>query len=487
MNVRISNDIIIENPSREIIDFCTNELVVANPEYFKKESMGFYLKKDVPMYFDLYTTDGNKIHVPYGVWSRIKDLIPPGTPIETQLADSSHVDYKGHIPLWDYQEEAVKIIETFDCGILQSPCGSGKTQMAVELALQLGKKTLWLTHTKDLLDQSYERASRYVDESLLGTITNGKVNVSEGITFATVQTMYNLDLQEYRYTWDVLIVDECHRVAGTPSKWTMFSKVINNLAARRKYGLSATVERADGLIKCTFALLGEVIHKVPEEAVADRTMNVTVMETRTGVVVSKPCQNTNGTINYTSLVTYLAEHSERTMIIAKKIYENKDETNIILSARLQHLKDIIECLKALGATNEEIRMIDGSMVSKKKKMKRHCSLEDMKLGKAKYFFATYKLAQEGLDIPNLNRLYMTIPIKSKTAVLQAIGRLSRTSNGKTDAICFDFVDEMGYCVGAWKTRKSFYKYKKCTIIEVAKPAKRKPDKSVLKTLALTKF
>ena len=34
------------------------------------------------------------------------------------------------------------------------------------------------------------------------------------------------------------------------------SKVLNNLACRYKYGLSATLHRADGLIKCTYALVG---------------------------------------------------------------------------------------------------------------------------------------------------------------------------------------------------------------------------------------
>lgn len=73
---------------------------------------------------------------------------------------------------------------------------------------------MWLTHTADLLSQSRERAARYMDKSMIGTITEGKVNIGSGITFATVQTMCKLDLAQYRDMWDVIIVDECHRVAG---------------------------------------------------------------------------------------------------------------------------------------------------------------------------------------------------------------------------------------------------------------------------------
>lgn len=51
---------------------------------------------------------------------------------------------------------------------------------------------------------------------------------------------------------------------------------MNNLAARYKYGLSATVHRSDGMIKSTFAVLGSVVYQVPDEAVADKTMKVQV-------------------------------------------------------------------------------------------------------------------------------------------------------------------------------------------------------------------
>lgn len=47
-----------------------------------------------------------------------------------------------------------------------------------------------------------------------GTITEGKVNIGKGITFATIQTMCKLDLSRYKDFWDVIIVDECFP-AGT--------------------------------------------------------------------------------------------------------------------------------------------------------------------------------------------------------------------------------------------------------------------------------
>ena len=87
------------------------------------------------------------------------------------------------------------------------------------------------------------------------------MNQNQGLTnieitnqnIKSFERVAKVDLNQYRDTWDCIIVDECHRVAGTPTAVTQFSKVLNTLRARHKYGLSATVHRADGLIKATYA------------------------------------------------------------------------------------------------------------------------------------------------------------------------------------------------------------------------------------------
>ena len=63
----------------------------------------------------------------------------------------------------------------------------------------MGKKTLWLTHTNELLNQSYNAAAEFIDKKLLGKITAGKMNISDGITFATVQTLSKADLNSLLY------------------------------------------------------------------------------------------------------------------------------------------------------------------------------------------------------------------------------------------------------------------------------------------------
>ena len=420
-----------------------------------------------PQYLYLYETRGDKLILPFGVLRNIP-LAPEGDPNGNNIYHwdfpiAEQIDYGCKVPLYDYQQKAVEDVYWKQYGILQSPAGSGKTQMGIALIAKLGKRALWLTHTKDLLLQSKERARQYMGEALLGTITEGKVNIGRGITFATVQTMCNLDLAQYKDMWDVIIVDECHRVAGTPTAVSQFSKVLNSLAARHKYGLSATVHRSDGLIQATYALLGEVVYTVPTEAVADKIMKVGICPTPTGISLSRGCLNTDGTLNYAKLIGYLAESEERNRLIVECITADRDKPALILSDRLGHLETLMSMLPA--DMREDAVMVSGKMTTKKGKAEREQAIADMRTGGKKYLFATYSLAKEGLDVPRLERLYMVTPQKDYAVITQAIGRIARTSKGKADPVVYDFVDDIQYLVKAYKKRCTTYRKNGCYFVE----------------------
>ena len=461
MQVTISNNIKIKNPSTEIISWCQAHLKLNNPEYTKKARMGFYLG-NTPKFLYLYEVHGDEIILPYGTLKQIQPMIKDAV-VQSDFKPSEHINYGQPIPLYPYQEQAVEAVKKAYYGILQSKAGSGKTQMGIALIKEFGRRALWLTHTKDLLDQSKERAERYMDSSLIGTITEGKVSIGKGVTFATIQTMCKLDLSQYKHMWDVVIVDECHRVAGTPTQMSMFAKVLNSLSARHKYGLSATVHRADGMIQATFALLGDIVYTVPDEAVADKVMQVGIKPVGTGVKIGRECLNTDGTLNYARLINYLCDDHLRNMVIRNQIMQNSDKSCLILSDRLEHLERLKNSLPIW--MQRDAVMISGKMTSKKGKAEREQALEDMRVGKKKYLFATYSLAKEGLDIPCLERLFMATPQKDYAVITQSIGRIARTYEGKADPICYDFVDDIGYLVKSYKKRCATYKKNDCYFLE----------------------
>ena len=454
MNTKVSNRIYVEDPTKEVIKWAKDNLVFPNPAFEKRQRMGYWTG-NTPRELRMFEWDGNTLILPFGV---IRELMPllRGTRVWTAFRQDNVIIYGGEtVPLYDYQKEAVVEMIGAKYGILKSKPGSGKTQMGIALIKAHRRRALWLCHTADLLNQSMERALRYISPELIGTITEGKVNVGAGVTFATVQTMANLELTQYRDYWDVVIVDECHRVSASASTFTRYEKVLNHLAARHKYGLSATPERSDGLIKATFALLGNIAYSVPDSAVADRTMGVIVRKVETDTEITDECLNDDGTINYTMMLEHITTDPERNKLIAKKIMEEKRHSCLILSDRLAQL----EAIRALlpYEMQEESVYINGKMQSKKAKAEREQALEDMRTGKKKYLFASYSLSKEGLDIPRLDRLFLASPCKFSAIVTQAVGRVQRTFEGKETPVVYDFVDDIGYCWGAYKKRCTSYR------------------------------
>jgi superfamily II DNA or RNA helicase len=214
------------------------------------------------------------------------------------------------------------------------------------------------------------------------------------------------------------------------------------------------------MIRATYALVGEVAYKVPDEAVADKIMKVGIYPVGTGVQISREALNTDGTLNYTKLITYLTENAARNQLIADSI---EQRPSLILSDRLNHLETLISLLPV--DMQKDAVMISGKMTTKKGKAEREQALEDMRSGKKKYLFATYSLAKEGLDVPRLERLYLTTPQKDYAVVTQSIGRIARTFEGKSDPIAYDFVDDIAYLVKSYKKRCTTYRKNSCYFVK----------------------
>ncbi len=457
MKLIVDSEITIIEPSKDVIDYCKRELVIPNPEYAKKLRMGFWTK-NTPEIIQLYKTDGKNIIVPYGCFNRLL-ADPEFAYITLPNHTPQQINYN-RVDLYPYQQTAVDEMIKNVNGILVAPAGSGKTQMALAMVSQLHRKTLWITHTKDLLQQSYERAAKYFDKNQLGTITEGKINIGSGITFATVQTLVNCDLTSLKYVWDCIIVDECHRVSVSGNSVTMFSKVLNNLYAECKYGLTATPFRSDGMIKATFALLGNINYVVKQTAVGDKIVPVQIKTVETQFI-PRNYQKYDGTIDFNKLIASLVDSDERNNLIVKEIEKYQDFSILILSSRVGHLTTLYNKLPL--ELQEKAGLICGTMTSKTEKELREKYIEQMRIGNKKYLFATYNLAKEGLDIPRLGVVLLTTPQKDYSVITQSIGRVARKFDNKSFGIAVDFVDSEPYCYKAYKKRQAIYKKNGCVI------------------------
>lgn len=449
----IDNEIKISYPTPEVLKAIKRDLTFANPDYVNRKRMGKWTG-NVPREICLYREEGDDyVYVPFGYMYALQGFMRKDN-CYSWLKFQPRVDYKCTIELRGYQEKAVTNMLRHPYGILQSRPASGKTIMGIAMIARRGRKALWLAHTKDLVDQAYTQAKKYLDKSLLTVSTEGRVKIGNGITFATVQTMANFaGLERYKNYFDIVIVDECHRVCTSATSVGMFYKVVNTLAAPYKYGLSATVHRADGMIGATFAILGNVTYEVPFEDIEHQVMPVSVEAIYTNVGYNDCFLDADGTMVYTKYITYLAENVHRNNIAASMLAYETHPT-LVLTDRLSQSEALF---KMIG--REDARVITG----KTKREVRQAALEDMREGRANILFASYNLAKEGLDIPRLSRLYMLTPHRDSAVIEQAIGRIARVHEEKTDARCYDFVDNTIYAQKCFKRRLRIYRKIGCEI------------------------
>lgn len=178
-----------------------------------------------------------------------------------------------------------------------------------------------------------------------------------------------------------------HRIAGTPAQLGMFYKVINSLSCRYKYALTATPYRnIKGTEKALFSLIGDIICEISKDVVSSKTIKAKIQPVLTDCEIPEECMKWDGTINYTRLTTELSEDFKRNQLIEKILKECKNNSTLVLGDRLNQLYELQDLIH-YGV------VIDGKMTSKKAKAQREQYIQDMRDGKEKLLFATYRISK----------------------------------------------------------------------------------------------
>lgn len=344
---------------------------------------------------------------------------------------------------------------------------SGKTIIGMNIIKTIGKKSVWITHTKDLLNQSAKRCETTLGIKP-GIIGGGKKETDKDVTIATVQTLVrNHDLiEELNKKCGVLIVDEAHHV---PTSY--FEKVLSKFSTKRMFGLTATPTRKDGKSLFMYSAIGpKVVHidrKVlykKDNLIIPRLIPIYTKFDGTSNDLDQAALDIGGDDSgWLRLVENLKEDQERKKLIAKTISKkHNNKPTLVLSEWVQYAEDLIKLLKEKDP-NLIIEFAHGSV----KKSERERMLENFEKNKIDILFAT-KIAREGLDLPNINNLFLTTPRKGDsksgvadgTALEQEIGRAMRPDPNNPDKIAkvFDFVDySNGILKNQWYTRRRTYK------------------------------
>ena len=454
MKIYVSSYIAIEDSTTEILSWIIDNLTLENPQFYKLEKMGKYTG-NTPQEIKLYQAVNNGVKIPFGCIADLWKLHPVLADWVININPIQKINYNSKINLYDYQERAVQAAVRKKNGILIMPCGGGKTQSGLEIIARVGGKALWLTHTQDLLNQSKKRSESVLQiDGSFGTITEGKADIGTHITFATVQTLSRMNLSQYQNEFDIIVVDECQHAAAGAETVTQFYKVLSGLTARYKIGLTATPKRADGLEKSMFAILGDVIHEVSREEVKHTTCPIVVKPIYTHFAVDfDEITDDDGNMNYNQLVEMVITDTKRMKFVADKLNEYVGNgAMIVLANRVKYLQELARMIN-----NDKVVCLSGMGQSKKAKEERKQILEKLNNNELDCVFATYQLAKEGLDVPNLRYIALATPEKDETTVIQSVGRVGRKADGKECGMVLDFVDDFAMYYSWFVKRQGYYR------------------------------
>ena len=159
MKISLNGVIRIEDYTSEIVEFLNDNLVIENKEYQKLMKLHLPNYRHIKPTINLFAVVGNICYLPFGFFNELciylfnKNLYASVEFINNTV-DKEEANISDTIKLYDYQEKCVNEVLKHKNGIIKAKCGSGKTLMALKLISSLNKKTLWITHTHTLLEQT---------------------------------------------------------------------------------------------------------------------------------------------------------------------------------------------------------------------------------------------------------------------------------------------------------------------------------------------
>lgn len=390
--------------------------------------------------FPVYRESKSKLYVP-----RYFGIDHFGEPDTTKLPAPIAINISFASDLRDYQKNIVAKFLSFKNqggGLLDIPCGRGKTVMALNILAQIGLKTLVIVHKEFLLNQWVERIEQFIPGARIGRIQGQIVDVEDkDIVLGMLQS---LSMKEYPAElfaeFGLTIVDEVHHIAAE-----VFVRSLFKIVSPFMLGLSATMQRKDGLTKVFKMFLGPVRYK--EKPNLEHNVLVKAVEfVSTDEKFNETAFDYRGNPAYSTMISKLCGFDERTRFmlqVLKREFQSNSSQQIIV---LGHNKNLLTALyKGIDDDYDHYATV-GYYVGGMKEAA-------LKASESKnIIIATYSMAAEALDIKTLTTLLMATP---KTDVTQSIGRILRTQHSQP--LVIDIVDTHDVFQKQWGKRKSYYK------------------------------
>ena len=404
-----------------------------------------------PTPFPVYRESHNKIYVP-----RYFGYDTYGEPDEIRISDGDVIDVTFAGGLRDYQQKVVEVFvkntnpNSGGGGLLEIPCGRGKTVIALNIISRIKRKTLVIVHKGFLLNQWIERIEQFLPGARVGKIQGQIIDMED--KDIVIGMLQSLSMKEYPsdmfHSFGLTIVDECHHISSE-----VFCRSLQKIVTKYALGLSATMQRKDGLTRVFKMFLGEIIYKEKRDT-NDPVLVKAIEFISNDTEFNETKYDYRGNPAYSSMITKLCEFSHRSEFILqvlKKELVVKPEQQVMI---LAHNRNLLNYLyKAIEHRNiATVGYYVGGMKDKDLKHSEGCGV----------IVATYAMAAEALDIKTLTTLILATP---RTDVTQAVGRILRVKHERPMVI--DIIDSHDVFQRQWEKRRKFYVKNKYKIIHTS--------------------
>ena len=327
-----------------------------------------------------------------------------------------------------HQNEAISRGVEAGGGVLSLDVGMGKTVCALALAARFKRRTMIIVHKGFLADQWIERIGQFCPGATVGRIQQDTFDVEKDFVIAMIQTLCVRPWPAGAFkSIGMVIVDEAHHIAAQA-----FSQCMFLFRPRHTLGLTATPERKDGLTRLLYWFMGPEFFRLQRRDQENVTVH-RVPFTCDAFLEPPPVTNF-GKLNFAEVVNVLTRLPERNALIKDLIQKSPGGHILVLTDRREHamwLRDNLEG-SALYIGGMDQTALEAS-------------------SKARVVVGTFSLAQEGLDIPTLDTVFLVTP---HSDVKQAIGRILR---GASRPVIWDVVDSWSVLYSMWRKRLSTYR------------------------------
>jgi hypothetical protein len=315
------------------------------------------------------------------------------------------------------------------------------TVMALKILAEIKKKTLILVHKEFLMNQWIERIGEFLPSARVGKIQANIFDVEgNDIVIGMIQTMFSRDFDPSVFDcFGLTIIDEVHRIGSEE-----FSKTLLKIVTPYMLGISATVERKDGLTKLLYMFIGEKIYteeRVDQDPVVIRGIEYLCNDEE----FNETDVDWKGMPKVSTMISKICDFGPRSDFIIRVLRDLILESNgegqiMVLAHNRSLLKYLYEAIAHHGFASRGY-YIGGMKESALK------DTEDQQI-----VLATYAMAAEALDIKTLSILVMVTP---KVDIEQSVGRILRERH--SNPIVVDIIDRHETFQNQWRKRKTFYR------------------------------